>query len=231
MTQRFSFYEDLSDRARTSTSSRACTRVPRRARRRSTRALERLGLGDAPEPARRHAVRRLEAAPGAGRVPACTSRELLLLDEPTAGVDPEGAARVLGRRSTRSPPTGMTVLVTTHYMDEAERCHGSPTSPTASCWRTARVAEVIDAAGARDLGGQRAEAARDAARGAANAPGVAMAAPFGNALHVSGTDDGGARRRRSRPFASDPELRWQRDGAEARGRVHLPDGAARSGRT
>jgi ABC-2 type transport system ATP-binding protein len=48
--------------------------------------------------------------------------KLLLLDEPTAGVDPQGAARLLGR-DPRALGAGVTVLVSTHYMDEAERCH------------------------------------------------------------------------------------------------------------
>ena len=48
--------------------------------------------------------------------------QLLLLDEPTAGVDPRRAA-TSGRSCTASPRSGISVLVSTHYMDEAERCH------------------------------------------------------------------------------------------------------------
>ena len=119
MTQRFGLYEDLSIQENLEFVARVYGVAPRAAR--VLAAIERLGL-------------QARAGQLAGRLSggwkqrlalaACMLHdpELLLLDEPTAGVDP-GARRDFWNRIHELAAEGITVLVSTHYMDEAERCH------------------------------------------------------------------------------------------------------------
>lgn len=112
--------------------------------------------------------------------------QLLLLDEPTAGVDPK-ARRDFWDEIHRLAAGGLTVLVSTHYMDEAERCHRINYISYGKLVARGTVAEVVKGAGLTTvvMEGPRLAEAAQALRGA---PGVAQVAPFGNTLHVVGTD-------------------------------------------
>jgi ABC-2 type transport system ATP-binding protein len=119
MTQRFGLYEDLSIEENLAFIARIYEVPQRRAK--IAAALDRLGLT-----ARRA---QLAGALSGGwkqrlALAACLLHEpqLLLLDEPTAGVDPQ-ARREFWDQLHQLAAAGMTVLVSTHYMDEAERCH------------------------------------------------------------------------------------------------------------
>jgi ABC-2 type transport system ATP-binding protein len=119
MTQRFSLYDDLTIEENLDFVARVYA-VP--ARRRAVEAsLDRLSLGG-----RR---RQLAGTLSGGwkqrlALASCMlhSPQLLLLDEPTAGVDPR-ARRDFWDEIHALAAQGITVLVSTHYMDEAERCH------------------------------------------------------------------------------------------------------------
>ncbi len=112
--------------------------------------------------------------------------DLLLLDEPTAGVDPK-ARREFWDEIHRLAGDGMTVLVSTHYMDEAERCHRINYISYGRLIAEGTVAEVLARAGlvTRVVTGPRLEAVAASLRGM---PGVDQVAAFGASLHVVGRD-------------------------------------------
>ncbi|HSS86076.1 MAG TPA: ABC transporter ATP-binding protein, partial [Reyranella sp.] len=119
MTQRFGLYEDLTIRENLEFVGRVYDLD--RVKERGDASLERLGLATR--------QRQLAGALSGGwkqrlALAACVLHEprLLLLDEPTAGVDPK-ARRAFWDEIHAYAAQGITVLVSTHYMDEAERCH------------------------------------------------------------------------------------------------------------
>jgi ABC-2 type transport system ATP-binding protein len=112
--------------------------------------------------------------------------KLLLLDEPTSGVDPQ-ARRDFWDEIHRLADDGMTVLVSTHYMDEAERCHEITYIFNGKLIARGTGAKVIAESGLVTFEAQGPRADR-LGHELASKPGVDMAAPFGEALHVSGTD-------------------------------------------
>ena len=119
MTQRFSYWEDLTIRENLDFVARMYQMTNRREA--VDRALEALGL--------QSRAKQLTGSLSGGwkqrlALAACMLHEpkLLLLDEPTAGVDPT-ARRDFWEELHRLAAKGISVLVSTHYMDEAERCH------------------------------------------------------------------------------------------------------------
>ena len=112
--------------------------------------------------------------------------QLLLLDEPTAGVDPK-ARREFWDEIHALTAGGMTVLVSTHYMDEAERCHRINYISYGRLIAQGTVAEVVAEAGlvTRVVTGPGLEAIAERLRGT---PGVDQVAAFGASLHVVGRD-------------------------------------------
>jgi ABC-2 type transport system ATP-binding protein len=204
MPQRFGLYEDLSIRENLNFVARLYG-VPE-ARRRVGETLERLGLA-----AR---ARQLAGQLSGGwkqrlALAACLlhAPRLLLLDEPTAGVDPK-ARREFWDQIHDLAAQGMTVLVSTHYMDEAERCHEVGYLAGGKLLVHGAVDEVLEKSGLTtfEVAGPELEALAAELRGQA---GVDMTAAFGASLHVSGTDPE-ALERSIRPFRSDPRLRWTR---------------------
>lgn len=114
------------------------------------------------------------------------SPKLILLDEPTAGVDPQ-ARRDFWEEIHALAASGISVLVSTHYMDEAERCHRLAYIAYGRLLATGTVEEVISAQSLSSYAvtgprlGEYAETLRKEV-------GVAHVTQFGNTLHVTGTD-------------------------------------------
>lgn len=183
MTQRFSLYQDLSVRENLEFIARIYG-IPRPGEA-ARAAIERLGL--------QGREGQLAGALSGGwkqrlALGACTlpNPQLLLLDEPTAGVDPK-ARREFWNEIHAMAGEGLTVLVSTHYMDEAERCHEIAYIAYGDLLTHGTVEEVIAKAGLTTYtvsgGDLNALAAALGSR-----IGVDMVAPFGSSLHVSGRD-------------------------------------------
>lgn len=111
---------------------------------------------------------------------------LLLLDEPTAGVDPK-ARRDFWEEIHRLSASGITVLVSTHYMDEAERCHRLAYIAYGALLASGTAAEVVASQQlfTWEISGDGLQHLGDALR---RLPGAELVASFGTALHVSGRD-------------------------------------------
>jgi ABC-2 type transport system ATP-binding protein len=179
MTQRFGLYEDLSLEENLDFVARAYGMPDRRAVVQG--ALDRLGLLG-----RR---RQLAGSLSGGwkqrlALAACMLHEpdLLLLDEPTAGVDPK-ARRDFWQQIHALAADGLTVLVSTHYMDEAERCHRLVYISYGRLLAAGTAEEVIAHAGLLTWELRGADLAQAAALLAAEPSW--MVVPFGAALHVS----------------------------------------------
>ena len=204
MTQKFSLYEDLSIRENLDFVARVYD-VPERAQA-IAQTLDSLGLGNR--------SRQLAGELSGGwkqrlALAACLlhAPELLLLDEPTAGVDPK-ARRDFWEQIHLLAARGLTVLVSTHYMDEAERCHRLAYIAYGRLLITGTAQEVIERSQLATWTVSGAELSRLAAQ-LRGKPGIDMVVPFGNVLHVSGTD--AARLEQAiAPYRADPQLSWER---------------------
>ena len=155
---------------------------------------------------------------------ACTlpNPQLLLLDEPTAGVDPK-ARREFWNEIHALAAEGLTVLVSTHYMDEAERCHEIAYIAYGELLAHGTVDEVIAQSHLDDLHGRAATDLRALAR---RTRAARPASTWWRRSAPACTCPAATRRRsrpRSRPIATTPGLTLDAVRAVARGRVHRPD--------
>jgi ABC-2 type transport system ATP-binding protein len=203
MTQRFSLYEELSLEENLDFIARVYA-VPQR-RQAVAQALAGLGLSERSG--------QLAGALSGGwkqrlALAACLIHrpELLLLDEPTAGVDPK-ARREFWDQIHDLAVRGLTVLVSTHYMDEAERCHRLAYIANGRLLAQGTADEVVRSSGlstwqvtGAGVGGLAVELRTQ--------PGIDMVVPFGAALHVSGVD-GPALDRAIAPYRDRPGLEWR----------------------
>lgn len=202
MTQRFSLYEDLTVEENLDFVARLYDLRPRAAR--VAQTLAQSGLT-----ARR---RQLAGSLSGGwkqrlALAACVMHEpkLLLLDEPTAGVDPQ-ARREFWDEIHRLADTGVTVLVSTHYMDEAERCHRIVYIMDGVILADGTIPELIAGAGLHTVTvrGPGVVALRPTLE---RLEGVDEVTPFGEALHLTGTDHT-ALMAAITPHRGNPALSW-----------------------
>ena len=183
MTQRFSYWEDLTIRENLD----FVARIYQMRNRRETvdKSLEALGLQS-------RANQMTGSLSGGWKqrlaLAACMLHEprLLLLDEPTAGVDPT-ARRDFWEELHRLAARGISVLVSTHYMDEAERCHKLAYIAYGKLLAQGTSKEVIES---QDLAtwSIQGEHLSELSEKLRATPGVDQTVVFGAALHASGRD-------------------------------------------
>jgi ABC-2 type transport system ATP-binding protein len=207
MTQRFSLYEDLSVRENLEFIARIYGLPHPVAAAKAM--IERLGLQGREDQVagKLSGGWKQRLALGACTLP---NPQLLLLDEPTAGVDPK-ARRDFWGEIHKLAAEGLTVLVSTHYMDEAERCHEIAYIAFGEVLTRGTVADVIAHSHlttftVNTTNGQNLTALADELK---KHPGVDMVAPFGTSLHVSGRDEA-ALEAAIAPYRGRPELDWER---------------------
>ncbi len=183
MTQRFSFWEDLTIRENLNFTARMYGMDDARAH--VDEALEHLGLTSR--------AKQLAGALSGGwkqrlALAACLLHDpkLLLLDEPTAGVDPK-ARRDFWEELHALAARGITVLVSTHYMDEAERCHKLGYILYGRLLAQGTAQEVIASQALTTWSVEGSDLPALASRLRA-LPAVEQVAAFGTALHVTGSD-------------------------------------------
>ena len=183
MTQRFSYYEDLSIRENLDFIARIYQIKNRKEA--VEQSLVKLGLQDR--------SKQLAGQLSGGwkqrlALAACLihNPKLLLLDEPTAGVDPK-ARREFWDQLHDLAGDGLTVLITTHYMDEAERCHRLAYIAYGKLLAQGTTAEVIQSTRLTtwSVTGPDLVQLSQILR---HKPGVEQVVAFGNTLHVSGRD-------------------------------------------
>lgn len=183
MTQKFSFWEDLTIRENLEFVARMYGLSNRRTA--VAQTLENLGL-----------VRRSDQLAGALSggwkqrlaLAACMLHEpeVLLLDEPTAGVDP-GARRDFWEELHRLSALGISVLVSTHYMDEVERCHKLAYIAEGKLLTRGTASEVIAAQGLHTWAVYGEDLA-EFSKTLQDLPGIEQTVIFGVRLHVNGKD-------------------------------------------
>ena len=203
MTQKFSYYEDLSIRENLDFIARVYAVPDRRSA--VAAAIERLGFTG-----RSHQLAGQLSGGWKQRLAlaACLihSPQLLLLDEPTAGVDPK-ARREFWDEIHRLAAAGLTVLITTHYMDEAERCHRLGYVAYGNLLARGTVDEVVAAAGLStwEVTGGGLQPLAEALR---SCDGVDQVVPFGKTLHVTGRDAAKLQAAIA-PWRSDARQQWR----------------------
>ena len=198
MTQRFSFWEDLSIAENLDFVARMYDVKNRRTT--VKESIAKLGLKD------RQSQLAGELSGGWKQrlaLAACLIHQpkLLLLDEPTAGVDPK-ARRDFWEEIHQLAGQGLTFLITTHYMDEAERCHRLAYISRGKLLAHGTVDEVVEHVGLTTWSVRGPDLPRLAEQLRAD-PNVQQAVAFGNALHVS-SDDAAALERAIAPFRHGP---------------------------